>query len=68
MKTFALIRIEDISGRSGTGKVAQGVIFDDNTVAMRWLTGKRNSTAIFNCIEDVKEIHGHNGRTIIQIY
>ena len=36
MRTFRLIRDEDPTGISGTGSVAEGVEFDDGTVAMRW--------------------------------
>lgn len=62
MKTFALHRNEDVSGTSGTGKVAQGVEFDDGTVALRWLTRYR-STAFYANAGDLETIHGHDGKT-----
>lgn len=65
MKKFNLKRIEDESGVSGTGYVAQGVVFDDGTCALRWLT-KYASTAIYNNIEILEHIHGHNGKTEIE--
>lgn len=64
MKTFYLQRNDDESGVSGTGKVAQGVQFDDGTCAMRWLT-KTSSTATYNSIDDLESIHGHNGKTVV---
>lgn len=64
MKTFSLIRIEDETGISGTGKVAQGVVFDSGKVAISWLT-QWSSICIYDDIEHVEEIHGHNGKTII---
>lgn len=65
MKVFVLDRLIDIHGVSGTGIVAQGVVFDDGTVAMRWLTDHR-STSFYESIEDLQAIHGHNGGTWIR--
>ena len=62
MRTFNLQRDDDETGISGTGVVAQGIEFDDGTVAMRWLT----STASFGLYDNIEElviIHGHEGRT-----
>lgn len=64
MKRFNLVRNEDETGVSGTGLVAQGVEFDDGTCAMRWLTSKA-STAVYNDILDLEDIHGHNGKTVV---
>lgn len=61
-RPFALYRIEDETGVSGTGVVAQGAVFEDGTVALRWLT-ERRSTAVYASIEDVEAVHGHGGRT-----
>jgi hypothetical protein len=62
IRVFELLRDEDMTGISGTGKVAEGVEFSDGTVAMRWTTGVA-STAIYRHIDDVIYIHGHQGRT-----
>ena len=65
MRMFELHRDEDETGISGTGVVAQGVEFDDGPVALRWIVGEHRSTVIWQCIEAVEVIHGHNGRTRI---
>lgn len=65
MKLFSLVRSVDVTGASGTGVVAQGVIFDDGTVAMRWLT-RHTSTAVYESIHDVAWIHGHEGATVVR--
>jgi hypothetical protein len=68
MKQFHLDRHVDVSGHSGTGKVAEGVVFGDGKVAMRWLTETATTTAtttVFDSIADVKEIHGHGDATDI---
>jgi hypothetical protein len=64
MRAFDLIRIEDVTGISGTGRVAEGVVFDDGHVVMRWLTAHR-STTFFPDIETVRIIHSHAGKTQI---
>lgn len=54
MRTFELHRDQKI--------VAQGVEFDDRSVAIRWLTDT-TSTAVYANIEDAQKIHGHGGAT-----
>jgi len=63
MKLFELRRTVDESGVSGTGTVAQGVIFDNGWCALTWLT-EHTSVAFYTSIEEVIAIHGHNGKTV----
>lgn len=65
MKTFDLIRDEDETGISGTGRVAEGVQFSDGTVVIRWQThaNAHHSTVVWESIDDVVAIHGHGGKT-----
>lgn len=67
MRRFYLQRHEDTDPDrvSGTGIVAEGVVYEDGTVSMRWKT-KHTSTAVYAGIEDVQAIHGHNGKTVIK--
>lgn len=62
MRRFRVKRVEDESGVSGTGLVAEGVEFDDGFVAMRWLSNKASVT-IFANIKHLKDLHGHGGKT-----
>jgi hypothetical protein len=64
MRKFHFMRLEDASGVSGCGIVAEGVIFSNGKVALEWLTN-RASTALYDSIADVEYIHGHAGRTKI---
>lgn len=64
MRRFELLRHQDISGVSGTGPVAEGVQFDDETVVMRW-HGDHVSTVIWRNMQDAMFVHGHNGATEI---
>lgn len=65
MRLFRLVRSEDVSGVSGTGVVAEGILFSDGHVALRWCTEGPRSTVIWEAIGDVVAIHGHDGRTQI---
>lgn len=65
MRLFYLNRFEDESGVSGIGRIAQGVVFDDGTCALRWLTHIR-STSFYASIEDLTAIHGHGGKTRVE--
>lgn len=63
MRTFTLQREVDVSGISGTGKVAEGVEFSDGTAVVRWIVGEHRSTVVWPSISAVEAIHGHNGAT-----
>lgn len=62
MKSFYLQREVDETGVSGTGKVAEGVVFSNGWCAMTWLTD-HTSVVFYPSIDDVYFIHGHNGKT-----
>lgn len=64
MKTFHLVRDEDETGISGTGVVAEGVIFRNNWVAVHWLT-QYTCVNIYSSIAEVEAVHGHQGKTRI---
>ena len=66
MKRFHLQRDEDVSGVSGTGVVAEGVLFADDVVVIRWLGGFPTSVVWHDRgIESVIAVHGHDGRSHI---
>lgn len=61
-RRFYVYRRSDVSGVSGTGRVADGIEFTDGTVVIRWLT-ETASTAVYDSIEHLHAIHGHSGAT-----
>jgi len=65
MKIFYLRREEDESGVSGTGRVAQGFVFDNGKVAVTWLS-EHPSVTIYDNIGEVHAIHGHAGKTAVE--
>ena len=62
MKIFYLNRVEDESGISGTGRVAQGFVADNGKVALFWLS-EHPSVTIYDNIGEVRAIHSHEGKT-----
>lgn len=63
MRRFHFIREKDASGVSGVGKVAEGCLFQDTgQVVVHWL-GEHSCINIYQSIDDVIFIHGHNGST-----
>ena len=61
---FYLKRAEDESGISGTGRVAQGFVFDNGKVAVTWLS-EHPSVTVYDSLGEVTAIHGHGGKTEI---
>ncbi len=64
LKRFHFDRVEDASGVSGTGVVAEGCLFETGEAVVHWL-GKYGSINIYHSIDDVIKVHGHEGRTKI---
>ena len=64
LKRFHLERAKDISGVSGCGIVACGVMFDDGQIALHW-EGQHSSINIYKSLSDLEFIHGHEGSTRI---
>ena len=66
MHLFVLNRLEDESGVSGTGIVAEGVQFWNGKCALCWRTVPVSSIVIYDSVEGLEKIHGHNGKTLIE--
>lgn len=64
MRRFHLNRKIDVSGISGTGIVAEGVVFNSGRVVIEWY-GQRPSIVIWQNIDDPEFIHGHGGATTL---
>lgn len=62
MRRFVLKRNKDISGNSGTGVVAEGVLFSSGWVSMTWLS-HLNTVTVYHSMEVVRRLHGHDGAT-----
>lgn len=62
MYPFYLLRDEDVSGVSGTGIVAYGVVLPSGRAVMEW-NSRWQTITVFSSLDQVRRIHGHEGRT-----
>jgi hypothetical protein len=62
-RLFHLERDEDHTGVSGTGIVAEGVVFSTGRVALHWVSNGLSSTALHDSLENLIAVHGHSGKT-----
>lgn len=66
---FRLFRKDDITGVSGTGAVAAGVVMPSGKAVMEWRPtrpGGPASVAVWEDVADMMEIHGHGGATVLE--
>jgi hypothetical protein len=62
---FVLERKEDVSGMSGTGIVAVGIVLPSGMVVMEWVSFEK-SMGIYHSIAQLEKVHGHEGRTLVR--
>ncbi len=62
LRRFHFERKQDVSGISGIGSVAFGVMFHDGQIALHW-EGNHSSINIYHSLEDLMFVHGHSGMT-----
>lgn len=62
MKQFYLNRKIDLSGVSGTGIIAYGVILPSGRVVMEWVT-EHKSIAIYDGINEIQILHAQPDKT-----
>lgn len=65
MRTFKLRRLEDVSGISGVGLVAEGTQFHDGQCTLSWFS-QYHSVEVSPDVETVVALHGHNGKTVLE--
>lgn len=63
-RRFTLERTEDISGVSGLGTIAYGVVWPDGRCSIHW-PGIHPSTVAWDCLHDAMAVHGHGGATTV---
>ena len=74
MRSFKFIRLQDLTGTSGTGHVASGQVDETGRTTVRWTVDARladgttrriDSLTVFTCWTDAILLHGHGGRTVL---
>lgn len=74
MRRFLLERVDDESGVSGPGFVAEGIQFTNGLCALTWRVvngkpiaiGDWSSIAAYPSLDRLNQIHGHGGKTLIR--
>jgi len=61
-RRFHLERVEDVTGVSGVGRVAEGMVASDGRVALRWLSAC-GSWVLYDNVDALVQVHGHGGAT-----
>jgi len=64
-KRFRVVRDEDVTGVSGVGVVAYGVMFADGRVTTCW-NATISQICVWRSIQEVEAVHGHNGKTRVE--
>jgi len=62
-RRFYLRRNVDVTGASGTGVVAHGVMWPDGTASVRWATERKSIVFWDGGFEDTEAVHGPGGAT-----
>lgn len=65
MRSGYLVRVEDESGVSGTGRVAEVVQSDTGKCVVFWL-GEHPSVIVYDNVGEIRAVHGHGGKTEIR--
>lgn len=61
-RRFKLVRYEDETGISGTGKIAEGVQFSSGKCVIAWIR-EIPSVTVYDTVDQILSIHGHDGKT-----
>lgn len=64
MRTFHVVRDEDVSGVSGVGVIAEGVLFSNGKVFVNWLS-MHKIVEMSDSMAEWQAVHGHEGKTKI---
>lgn len=64
IRTFQVVRDEDVSGVSGTGVIAEGVLFSGGKVFVNWIS-MHKIVEMADSVAEWQAVHGHEGKTRI---
>ena len=65
VRDFILVRDKDVTGTSGIGIVAEGVVFSDGQTVLKWLRDPF-SLGVYSSLEHLVTVHGHEGNTRVE--
>ena len=64
IRTFVVVRKEDVSGVSGTGIIAEGALFSNGKVVVNWIS-MHKILEVVDSVAEWQAVHGHEGKTVI---
>jgi hypothetical protein len=65
-RRFELHRDIDETGISGTGVVAEGILFTDDVAVLHWISQWPSSVVHYERgMDSIEHVHGHGGKTRI---
>lgn len=64
-RLFHLVRKNDVSGVSGTGIVALGTEYPNGKCTISW-NHELSCIGVYDSLEQLIEIHGHGGDTVVR--
>ena len=62
LRSFTLVRSEDVSGSSGLGIVATGIELHDGQIVLKW-ERPPYATALYRDLHAMMMVHEHGGKT-----
>lgn len=62
VQRFCLVRDVDVTGVTGIGVVADGVVWPNGKVTVCW-RGPHSSIVDWDSLDDAEAVHGHDGST-----
>jgi hypothetical protein len=65
VKKIVLQRKSDVSGNSGTGVVAIGMVFPSGMVVIEW-TSIEKSLGVYHSVSQLEKLHGHEGASVVR--
>jgi hypothetical protein len=65
-RPFVLARHEDLSGISGVGIVAEGVVWTGGSASLHWMTEWETFVYWPGGVEEILAVHGHDGATVVR--
>ena len=65
IRRFHFVRIEDVSGVSGTGIVGEGVELTNGKIIFSWLSNL-GSVGVYDNVKTFLTVHGHEGKGKIE--
>lgn len=66
IKLYKLVRKTDINKVSGIGVVALIAVMPSGKAVMEWIASNHPTISIFNNLEEITLIHGHNGASVVE--